>query len=203
MFTEVDQEGHVFKVEEPSPEYSYTYADYLRWHFEERLELFRGKIFRLAAPSRQHQEISGRLYLEIGNYLKKNQCKVFHAPFDVRLPVQNRKKDHEINTIVQPDICVVCDPSKLDERGCCGAPELVIEILSPGNSQKEAMYKFELYREAGVQEYWIVHPAEQTVIIYSLHEGRYMGSKPFVPGETVTSAVLPGLQVPLTDIFQQ
>jgi Uma2 family endonuclease len=136
------------KVDEPDPSYAYTYADYLQWKFEERLELFRGKIFRLSAPNRVHQQISGNLFATIYTFLKTNPCKVFHAPFDVRLPVKNKKKDEEITTVVQPDICIICDETKLDSRGCCGAPDVCIEILSPGNSRKEIRLKHELYEEA-------------------------------------------------------
>src|SRR4051794_27582693 len=155
MYTVYDEENNDFiKVEEPDPSYSYTYADYIQWKFEERLELFRGRIYKLAAPNTKHQEVSINLSTELFVLLKGSKCKVFHAPFDVRLPVKNRKKDNEISTVVQPDICVICDETKLDERGCCGAPDLVVEILSPGNSRKEIRLKHELYEEAGVKEYW-------------------------------------------------
>src|SRR5678815_4537044 len=104
MFTIMDDDGEITMVEEPSTEYIYTYADYLKWKFEERLELFRGKIFKLAAPNTKHQVIAANLHLEIGGYLKNKSCFVFSAPFDVRLPVKNRKKDNEITTVVQPDL---------------------------------------------------------------------------------------------------
>lgn len=118
MFTIMDDDGNVSMMEEPSVEYSYTYADYLKWQFEERLELFRGKIFKLPAPSTKHQVVAGKIHLSIGNFPEHKKCHVFIAPFDVRLPVKNRKKDDEITTVVQPDLCVVCDESKIDERGC-------------------------------------------------------------------------------------
>src|SRR5260221_2999835 len=153
MYTVFDDDNDKYiQVEEPDPSYNYTYADYLKWKFEERLELFRGKIYKLSAPATRHQEISMSLSSYFFNYLKGKKCKAFHAPFDVRLPVKNRKKDDEVNTVVQPDICVICDETKLDERGCCGAPDLVAEILSPGNSKKEVRLKYELYEEAGVRE---------------------------------------------------
>src|SRR5579875_870365 len=167
MFTIYNSEENKMQlVEEPDMNLRYTYADYLQWQFEERLELFKGKIFKLSAPNTKHQEISGRLFFGIANFLQKNPCKVFSAPFDVRLPVRNRKKDSEITTVVQPDICVICDENKLDEKGCIGAPNLVIEILSPGNTEKEVKLKFELYEEAGVREYWVVYPAEENVAIF-------------------------------------
>ncbi|MEQ1678695.1 MAG: Uma2 family endonuclease, partial [Chitinophagaceae bacterium] len=140
----VDEDSYS-KVEEPDSSVSYTYADYLQWKFEERLELFRGKIFKLSAPNTKHQVISRNIIAPFVMLLKKKPCQAFAAPFDVRLPVKNRKKDDEVTTVVQPDICVICDESKLDSRGCCGAPDLVVEILSPGNSKKEIKMKFELY----------------------------------------------------------
>src|ERR1700733_7887807 len=148
MYTVFDDDNDEFvKVEEPDPSYSYTYADYLKWKFEERLELFRGRIYKLGAPNTKHEEVSINLASQLFIFLKGKKCKVFSAPFDVRLPVKNKKKDDEINTVVQPDISVICDENKLDEKGCCGAPDLIVEILSPGNSKKEVRLKYELYEE--------------------------------------------------------
>ena len=202
MYTIIDDDGNESMVAEPSPDYIYTYADYLQWNFEERLELFRGKIFKMSAPARDHQEISGNLFFSIRFCLGTNYCKVFSAPFDVRLPVKNKKKDNEINTVVQPDICVVCDETKLDSRGCCGAPDIIVEILSPGNSKKDTQNKFEFYRESGVQEYWIVVPLFEYIVVYSLQNGKYIGSKPYGTGETITSSVLPGISIEVKDIFK-
>ncbi|HEY1870605.1 MAG TPA: Uma2 family endonuclease, partial [Chitinophagaceae bacterium] len=170
--------------------------------FEERLELFRGKIFKLAAPNTKHQVIASNLHLEIGGYLKKKSCFVFIAPFDVRLPVKNRKKDDEITTVVQPDLGIVCDASKIDERGCCGAPDLVVEILSPGNSQKEVQLKFELYEEAGVKEYWIINPAEENIVVFILNEqGKFGGGKMYA-GKTIAPHFIPELKIQVRDIFK-
>ena len=188
-------------VEEPSPDLIYTYADYLQWKFEERVELFRGKIFKMAGPNTDHQKISGRLFVEIALFLKNKKCQVFSAPFDIRLPVKNKKRDNEVTTVVQPDLCVVCDETKIDSRGVCGAPDLVIEILSPGNTQKELQNKFELYEEAGVLEYWIVNSPLEYILIYALMNGKYVGSKPYARGEKITSSVLPGLSIEVNDIF--
>jgi len=172
---------------------TYSYKDYLSWQFQERVELLRGYIARIApAPSRRHQEVSGQLFLQIGNFLKGQSCHLYSAPFDVRL---------NADTVVQPDLCIVCDTSKLDEQGCNGAPDLIIEVLSPGNSRKERKEKFELYEEHQVQEYWIVEPVDESIIVYTLRDGKYTGSKPYVPGETVTSALLPGLELGLEEIF--
>ena len=190
------------KVEEPDSSFTYTYADYLKWQFEERLELFRGKIFKLSAPNTKHQEVSGNLNTELHNFLKGKECKVFHAPFDVRLPVKNKKRDDEITTVVQPDICVICDQSKLDIRGCCGAPDLVIEILSPGNSKKEIRLKHELYEEAGVKEYWLIYPEEESVAIFLLNDNNKFDGAAIYPGdETILSKAIPGLSINLNEIF--
>ena len=203
MYTQYDEEGNLQTVEEPSADYVYTYADYLKWQWEERVELFKGAIMKMAAPNTKHQVISGNLYLHLRTFLSKNPCRVFHAPFDVRLPVHNKKKDSEITTVVQPDLCVVCDESKIDERGCCGAPDIVIEILSPGNSRRELKNKFELYEEAGVSEYWIVAPAEEFITIWYLENGTYTRSKPFASDQIITTSLLPGLEINTTDIFKQ
>ena len=139
MFTVFSEEESTYiQVEEPDHSLTYTYADYLQWKYEERLELIRGKIYKMSpGPASMHHQVSMKLSAELYLFLKGKQCQVYAAPFDVRLPVKNRKKDHEVTTVVQPDICVVCDESKIDSRGCCGAPDLVIEILSPGNSKKK------------------------------------------------------------------
>lgn len=203
MFTVYDTEQEEFsQVEEPDPSLTYTYADYLRWRFEERLELFRGRIFRLSAPNTKHQQIVRELFVPIATFLKDKQCQAFVAPFDVRLPARNRKKDNEITTVVQPDICIVCDESKIDAKGCCGAPDLVIEILSPGNSHKEVKLKFELYEEAGVKEYWLVYPGEESVAVFRLNgERKYDGASLYAGRDTIQSTAIPGLIINLTDIF--
>lgn len=135
------------------PQGSYTYADYLLWKFEERIEILRGKISQMAAPNRSHQNVSMKLSLLLGNALWRSPCKVYAAPFDVRLTRINKAQNTQVTTVVQPDLCVICDPAKLDDRGCLGAPDLIVEILSPGNSRKEMKDKFEIYEENGVLEY--------------------------------------------------
>lgn len=181
---------------------NYTYADYLLWHFEERVELLRGKIRQMAAPSRNHQTISGNLHRAFSNALWRNPCKVYTAPFDVRLTRFSKAKNKEVTNVVQPDLCVICDPEKLDDRGCIGAPDLIIEILSPGNSRTEMKDKFELYEESGVLEYWIVSPIEKTIQVFKLNEaGKYIGLRPFVEDETMNTAIVPNLEIDLRDVF--
>jgi Uma2 family endonuclease len=181
---------------------TYSYADYLLWNIEERLELIKGKIFRMSpAPSTRHQKISGNLFLVMGNFFTGAGCQVFYAPFDVRLQKKNTEQADQIFTVVQPDICVICDESKLDEKGCLGAPDLIVEILSPGNSRKEMGNKFELYEECGVKEYWLVEPSESVVFVYVLNEsGKYIGLQPAV--DQLQSSIFPGLHIDLTQVFR-
>ena len=203
MYTIYNEDEEKYQlVEEPDPLLTYTYADYMQWKFKERLELFRGKVFKMAAPNTQHQMISLKLTHELYNYLQKKECKVFNAPFDIRLPVKNRKKDDEITTVVQPDICVVCDPKKIDARGICGAPDLVVEILSPCNSKKELRDKFELYEEAGVKEYWIVYTVEQRVAVFLLSpEGKFGDATLYTAADKLAAATVPGFAINVDEIF--
>lgn len=185
-----------------NPALTYSYAHYLNWFFDERVELIRGKVFQMSpAPSRLHQEISIRIAAKLFNFLEKHPCQVYTAPFDVRFAKRD-SSNKEIATVLQPDICVVCDPSKLDDQGCFGAPDIVVEILSPGNNKKELINKYQIYQEYGVKEYWIVSPTEQTFLVYSLDElGKFRPSNLMTVGDKVYSAVLPGFILDLKDIF--
>ncbi len=178
---------------------SYTYQDYLSWDFPERVELILGKIFKMSpAPSRYHQKVSRRLFRFIDQFFIEEQCELYSAPFDVVL------KKGKKSTVVQPDLCVVCDESKLDDQGCNGAPDLIVEILSPGNSTREMKEKFLLYEKNGVKEYWIVDPANKDILVYTLNkEKKYIGSKPFVAGEFVETQVLKGLEMDVVDVFRE
>ena len=190
-------------VNEPDFEYgNYTYADYLTWQMDEMVELIRGKVYKwaAAAPRMSHQKVSLRLGSAFLIFLKGKPCQVFQAPFDVRLPVKS-KKNNPIDTVVQPDLCVICDESKLDESGCIGAPDLVVEILSPGNNRKELKLKYEIYQDAGVKEYWVIHPVEQTLLIYTLINGTYQSSGLYVSGDIVVSSCISGFSLNLEEIF--
>lgn len=195
------------KIEEPDLSGSYTYAEYLTWQWTEMAELIRGKIYKMSpAPSSTHQKVLGGLFLQIGNFLKGRKCQLFVAPFDVRLPSPKKgREDRDIITVVQPDLCVICDPAKIDERGCLGAPDWIIEILSPHTSKKDLREKFDVYEEAGVKEYWVVYPQEQTVLVYFLGpDGKYSGLlKPYVQTDLVTSHVLPELTMNLAEVFHR
>jgi Uma2 family endonuclease len=184
---------------------TYSYADYLTWKFEEALELIKGKIIPMSAPSRRHQVISRELNGLFYNYFKKNPCEFFAAPFDVRLYDKRKsvKANQDVLTVVQPDICIICDESKLDDKGCIGAPDLVIEILSPGNSSKEMRTKKELYEENGILEYLIFDPEHETVHQFNLLEsGVYSSPVIYINEDTMTSVVFPDLHIDLMEIFK-
>ena len=189
------------EVKEPDMSYSnYSYADYLTFKMEEMVELIKGKVFKMTAPKRIHQKISGTVFNKIYNYLDNKKCQVYSAPFDVRLPVKSRKNE-DIFTVVQPDICVICDLEKLDDYGCIGAPDLVIEILSEGNNKKELKYKFDVYEESGVLEYWIINPMGQTLTINTLVNGKYQSSRLLTTGDEISTPILPEFILKLEDVF--
>lgn len=186
------------------PNASYTYADYLGWKLDQALELLRGKVRLMSAPNRLHQKLSWRMTVLFDHHFKGHPCEAYAAPFDVRL--YNRKKslkaDRDIYTVVQPDLCVVCDLEKLDDRGCLGAPDLVVEILSPGNAAKEMRDKKNIYEEAGVREYWIVNPTHETITRFNLEEeGVYGRPLIFVNDDLMPSEIFPDLLVQLSEVF--
>ncbi len=154
------------------------------------------------APNSKLQQVSIKLSSRLFTFLEGKNCQVYAAPFDVRLPVKNKKRDNEVTTVVQPDICIICDESKIDKLGCIGAPDLVIEILSPGNSEKEIKIKFELYEEAGIKEYWIVYPVEESIAVFLLNEGgKFNGAKIYAAGDRIESSAVYGLAIDMNDIF--
>jgi len=181
---------------------TYTYADYFKWKFEERVELIKGKVFKMSpAPNRAHQKLAGHIYRRIGNFLEGNPCEVYTAPFDVRIP-RKSKNDKDIITVLQPDVCVICDLTKLDFHGCIGAPDLVVEVLSPGNNAKELKKKYDVYEEAGVKEYWVVSPQDQWLRIYSLTKGKYVESPYLLSGDVAESSVLEGFSLNVEELFK-
>ena len=189
------------EVNEPDLSYgNYSYADYLKWTMEEMVEIIKGRVYKLSAPKRVHQTISIRISSKIFNLLEGQKCKVYSAPFDVRLPVKSRKNE-DIFTVVQPDICVICDPTKLDDAGCIGAPDLIIEILLKGNNKKELQNKYEVYEESGVKEYWIVAPEGQFMQVNTLVNGKYQPSKLLTPGDEIITPILPGFVLNLDEVF--
>jgi Uma2 family endonuclease len=182
-----------------------TYADYLTWADNERWELIDGVAYDMSpAPGRRHQEISGELFRQLANHLKGKQCKVYDAPFDVRFSDQADASDNYIETVVQPDILVVCDRTKLDEKGCNGAPDLIIEITSPSTAKHDLGTKFDLYQKHAVQEYWIIHPSEQTMMVFKLRQDGYYGVPELYAGDDkVTVPLLGELYVDLGAVFME
>lgn len=185
---------------------NYNYADYLTWQFSETVELIKGKIQLMCpAPNVKHQRFSWYLSGKLFNYFEYKSCSAFSAPFDVRL--YDRKKsllaNKDISTVVQPDICVICDKEKLDEQGCNGAPDWIIEILSKGNSKKEVKTKHALYAESGVKEYWLVFPYEEVIQQYVLNEetGHYQLLNNFAGDDHASSYLFPDLAIDLTQLF--
>ncbi|MFT6204405.1 MAG: Uma2 family endonuclease [Spirosomataceae bacterium] len=182
---------------------TYSYADYLKWTFQERLELIKGKIYAMSpAPNRRHQVISAVLSNAIFNHLTGKPCQMYSAPFDVRLTPRKKDKSGKIYTVVQPDICVVCDLEKLDDAGCLGAPDLIVEILSPGNTKKEMKEKKEVYEENGVKEYWIVHPTEEYILQYYLEKGKYVGGTHYFDEDVVVSTAVEGFETTVSEVLQ-
>lgn len=181
---------------------SYSYADYLNWDFKERVELISGKVYEMmSAPSSRHQLLCVKMIVSLSNHLKGTGCQVYTAPFDVRLP-RKSKDAKDIITVVQPDICVICDKTKIDEKGCLGAPDVVVEILSPSNNVLEINNKFNLYEESGVKEYWIVSPQDNTFLVNILVDGHYITSRPMTTGNIFTSKVLTRFSLDLKELFE-
>lgn len=189
----------------PKDNQRYSYSDYLTWDDNERWELIDGVAYNMSpAPGRRHQEVSGELFRQLANHLKGKQCKVYDAPFDVRFSDQVDASDNYIETVVQPDIVVVCNRTKLDERGCNGAPDIVIEITSPSTARHDLATKFDLYQKHAVQEYWIIHPSEQTLLIFKLQQdGCYGAPGRYAEGDKVPVPLLGELQIDLGSVFME
>jgi len=184
----------------------YTYADYLTWMDDARRELIDGFVKLMCpAPNLRHQVISSNLNGIFWQYLRGKKCKVLCAPSDVRFPNgRDEKTDKQIYNVVQPDIFVVCDPSKLDEKGCLGAPDLIIEIVSPKNARRDVVEKKKLYEEHGVNEYWIVHPHDETLTVFLLDaQGKYQLVDMYAGNDKVKVNSLDNLYVDLTEVFEE
>lgn len=186
------------------PERKYSYQDYLNWPSEERWELIDGVPFSMSpSPSKRHQQILGELATEFTSYLRDKPCEAFVAPFDVRLLVEG-KSDDEIMNVVQPDISVICDPNKLDDKGCMGSPDLVIEILSPSTGKIDRWIKYKLYEQAGVKEYWIVEPTNSTLEVFTLNQNGYFELKEvFGKEDKVKVGIFDDLLIDLQVVFKE
>ena len=198
------------RVNEPAVAYGiqrYSYADYLTWTDEKMREIIDGIVYTFSAPFRKHAKAVSSIFLDAGLYIKrrKRKCEIYSAPFDVRLPVNGETADDKIYNVVQPDICVVCDPEKLDERGCIGAPDLIVEVISPSTSKKDLNQKFFLYEKSGVREYWVVYPNDKAVMVFLLQPNdKYDEGTTYevINGATkVPVQTLPGLVMDLEEVF--
>jgi len=183
----------------------YSYADYLSWQFSERVEFIKGWIYKMSpAPRRLHQRVSVKLIFEFMKFFENRKCQVYEAPFDVRLK-KNKGSDSEIDTVVQPDISVFCDLSKLDDRGGIGAPDLVVEITSDSTMKKDYNERFNVYEENEVREYWIVNPDAQSMEIFTLSNEKLESAGIFNLKEGTTqvnSVIFPELNFDLKLIFK-
>jgi Uma2 family endonuclease len=180
----------------------YRYKDYMNWSEAERWEIIDGVPYSMSpAPSRKHQKISGELFASMHNYLRGKSCEVYSAPFDVRLNI-NDEEDEDITNVVQPDISVICDSMKLDDKGCKGSPDLIMEIVSPSTLKRDLKEKFYLYERAGVREYWIVYPEEKTIVLYRLNESlKYGRPEVYSEEDKIKVGIFESLEINLNEIF--
>lgn len=179
----------------------YTLADALAWNEQDRIELIDGYPVMMAPPARAHQKAVMELSAQLHAYLKGKKCEVYAAPFAVRLFERDGDRPEDVDTLVEPDVSVICDPSKLDDTGCKGAPDLVMEVLSPSTARHDRFTKFNLYQRAGVREYWIVDPAGKSVQMFVLEDGHYAAKDFRSVGETARVNVLEDCTIDLSQVF--
>lgn len=182
-------------------EQHYTYADLLQWDDNVRYELYSGVPVALASPSDAHQDIAGEIYFQLKSYLRGKQCKVYYAPFDVRLFEEDGESPEDVDFVLQPDLMVVCDKRKVDRHGVHGAPDLVVEVLSPGTARYDKIIKLSLYQQAGVPEYWVVDPVSRSVSVYTLRNGVYRFPTVYGPDAAAPVGVLDDCLVDLSTVF--
>ena len=174
---------------------TFTYTDYAQWETDDRYELIDGVPYAMGSPTTRHQRIIGELFVRLHDFLKGKSCEVFISPLDVRL-----NYDTKDDTVVQPDIMVICDKNKIDDKSIKGAPDLVVEILSPSNKRFDFLVKHDKYFEAGIPEYWIVDPIENIVHVFILKDGNYI-AKVYGDTDTLPSHILDGCNINLKEIF--
>lgn len=190
-------------IEDPAENYGieYTYADYLQFGYEEMVELIRGKIFKMSpAPKVNHQSIVGNLYRITANFLYQKACKVYISPIDVVLPIANKKRE-KATTVVQPDLVVICDNQIVEEAAIFGVPDFLIEVISPHTSKKDIQLKYEVYEEAGVNEYWIIYPNDKIIELFLLENGKYKRVRGYAEGDIITPFTLPDLAIDVSEVF--
>jgi Uma2 family endonuclease len=180
---------------------TYSYAEYKYWPESEQWEIIDGEPFDMSpAPGMTHQKVSGKIFQLLANYLDSKPCLVFSAPFDVFFPAEDQPEE-EVNNIVQPDLSVICDESKLSEKGCTGAPDIVIEIISPSTASHDQIRKLRLYEKSGVREYWIFHPVDKIVWKYILDSKGYGKPEIFDYTSKPSFKLFPDLQLNLMSVF--
>jgi Uma2 family endonuclease len=205
-----EDEMKLMRVEESTVEYIrtprlYSYADIRAFTDDLRREIIDGIMYVFAAPLRIHSKLSSFMVAKIINLVRrrKGKCEIYHAPFDVRLPKNGETADKDIYTVVQPDICVICDPNKLDDKGCIGAPDLIVEVQSPSTAKRDMNEKFSLYERSGVREYWVVFPRDKAVTVFLLQpDGKYNDGTTYQFEGNVPISIFNGLGIDLKEMFE-
>jgi len=185
------------RVDNINEKQRYTYADYLEWEGPQRYQLFNGEAFQMASPSVTHQALLMGLSSKFDNWLIGKPCRVFATPLDVRLFPE---EDNSDDTVLQPDLLVVCDKDKLGKGSVNGAPDLVVEVVSPSNSHSELFRKFQYYLEAGVREYWVIDPETKMVMVHIYDNEHYLTTA-YKNNSRIPVTILPGLEIPLEDLW--
>lgn len=188
----------------PAEKERYTFADCLTWGVDERIEIVDGEAVMMAPPTTAHQLISGEMFRQLANYLEGKKCRAIPAPFAVRLFEKDGDSPEDVDTMVEPDISIVCDSSRLDKHGCKGAPDMVVEILSPSTQRHDRLVKLGLYQRARVREYWIVNPEDQTVQVMLLDDGGVLQLHEVYDRQSVAKVnVLDGCFIELSKVFSE
>ncbi len=173
----------------------HTYADYLQWPEDVRYELIDGVAYLMSpGPDLAHQDVAGEIYYQLRQALGDSPCRAYIAPLDVRLP-KGGERDELVDTVVQPDVMVVCQLERLDRRGVRGAPDFVVEVLSPSTSSHDQVRKLGIYERAGVREYWLVHPTDRVLSVYRLGDNGFGKADVQELAGATAVGVLPGVSI--------
>lgn len=187
----------------PAEKIHYTFADYLSWDEDERIELLNGVPFMMSSPLRIHQEIAGAIFVQLYRFLEGKKCRVYQAPFSVRLFEAKKDVPEDVQTVVEPDISVICDENKLDQYGCQGAPDFVIEVLSSSTRRHDRITKYNLYQQAGVREYWIIDPDSRAVDVFLLENGMFRPYEAYGQKDIAKVNTLEGCLIELEKVFTE
>lgn len=183
---------------------SFAFSDFLTWETDERMEIIHGEVFMMAAPGTSHQLISGEIFRQLANFLDGRNCRAIAAPFAVRLFEKDGDAPKDVDTVVEPDISVICDRNKLDKHGCKGAPDLIVEVLSPSTQRHDQLVKLNLYQRAGVREYWIVDPENKTVRVMVQDANGHLWPHEIYKQEDIAKVgVLDGCFIELSKVFSE